>query len=174
MSPLPGDPRFAMLVDEGRPNQDAISIAQETPRQAGVIRLLELSNAYAASLYPGESNHMVPLNELEEAKVSFFVARSGEAILGCAALVGHDDGSAEIKRMFVDEAARGLKLGKQLLQALEERALQRNMSVIRLETGIYQPEAIGLYRKAGYREIPPFGAYQPDPLSLFMEKRMVR
>ncbi len=174
MSPLPGDPRSATLVDEGRPNQDAISIAQETPRQAGVIRLLELSNAYAASLYPSESNHMVPLSELEEANVSFFVARSGEAILGCAALVESGDGSGEIKRMFVHEGARGLKLGKHLLEALEERALQRNMSVIRLETGIYQPEAIGLYRKAGYREIPPFGDYQPDPLSRFMEKRMVR
>jgi putative acetyltransferase len=33
---------------------------------------------------------------------------------------------------------------------------------------------IGLYRRAGYREIPPFGDYKPDPLSVFMEKRMVR
>ena len=172
MSSLPGDPRSDTLVDEGRPNQDAVSIAQETPRQAGVIRLLELSNAYAASLYPSESNHLIPLDELEEANVSFFVARSGEAVFGCAALVESGDGSGEIKRMFVDESARGLKLGKHLLEALEERALQRDISVIRLETGIYQPEAIGLYRKAGYRQIPPFGDHKLDPLSLFMEKRL--
>ena len=43
---------------------------------------------------------------------------------------------------------------------------------MRLETGIRQPEAIGLYRSAGYAEIGPFGAYRPDPLSLFMEKRL--
>ncbi|QEE47043.1 GNAT family N-acetyltransferase [Rhizobium sp. WL3] len=150
-----------------------VLIVQETPRQAGVIRLLELSNAYAASLYPSESNHMVPLHELEEANVSFFVARFGEAILGCAALVATGEGSGEIKRMFVDEGARGLKLGMHLLEALEEKALQRDISVIRLETGIYQPEAIGLYRKAGYREIPPFGNYLADPLSLFMEQQLV-
>ena len=41
---------------------------------------------------------------------------------------------------------------------------------IRLETGISQPEAIGLYRKAGFVEIEAFAPYKPDPLSLFMEK----
>jgi putative acetyltransferase len=29
-----------------------------------------------------------------------------------------------------------------------------------------------LYRSHGYREIGPFGSYGPDPLSLFMEKRL--
>lgn len=152
--------------------QSEILIACEPPRQAGVIRLLELSNAYTGSLYPSESNHMVPLDELEEPNVSFFVARSGNTVLGCVALVGHDDGSVEIKRMFVDESARGLKLGGQLLERLEDEALRRGLSTVRLETGVYQPEAIGLYRKAGYLEIPPFGDYKPDPLSLFMEKRL--
>ena len=149
-----------------------LRISRESPRQTGVIRLLEKSNAYAASLYPADSNHMLPLDELEQGTVSFFVARAGEAVLGCAALVGHVDGTGEIKRMFVDEAARGLKLGKRLLERLEEEALRRQIKTVRLETGIYQPEAIGLYRKAGYVEIPPFGEYRADPLSLFMEKRL--
>lgn len=152
--------------------QGELVIAREPPRQAGVIRLLELANAYAASLYPSESNHLIPLDELEEVNVSFFVARSGEVILGCASLVGHADGSGEIKRMFVDEAARGLKLGRRLLQTLEEEAVRRGLFSVRLETGIYQPEAIGLYRRAGYTEIPAFGRYKPDPLSLFMEKQL--
>lgn len=152
--------------------QTTFAIALEPPRQPGVIRLLELSNAYAASLYPAESNHMLPLDELEQDSVSFFVARSGETVLGCASLVVHADGTGEIKRMFVDEAARGMKLGKHLLETLEKEAEQRGISIIRLETGIHQPEAIGLYRKADYREIGPFGEYQPDPLSLFMEKQL--
>lgn len=151
--------------------QADLLIAIEPPRQPGVIRLLELSNAYVASLYPAESNHMLPLDELEQDSVSFFVARIGDTVLGCAALVRHADGTAETKRMFVDEAARGMRLGKHLLEALEKEAVRRGMSIIRLETGIYQPEAIGLYRKAGYQEVPPFGDYKPDPLSLFMEKR---
>ncbi len=59
-----------------------------------------------------------------------------------------------------------------LLEALAETARAENLAAIRLETGIHQPEAIGLYRSGGYTEIPPFGSYQPDPLSLFMEKRL--
>jgi putative acetyltransferase len=131
---------------------------------------LELSDAYAASLYPAESNHMVDLSSLEQPAVSFFVARREGDIVGCCALVDAGDGTAEIKRMFVDPQARGLKVGKLLLGALEERAQQLRCRAIRLETGIYQPEAIGLYKGAGYVERPPFGSYQPDPLSLFMEK----
>jgi putative acetyltransferase len=57
-----------------------------------------------------------------------------------------------------------------LLEHLEGHGRDAGLSAIRLETGIYQPEAIGLYKAAGYVEIGPFGSYQPDPLSLFMEK----
>ncbi len=53
-----------------------------------------------------------------------------------------------------------------------DRQRRRGFVAVRLETGIYQPEAIGLYRKYGYVEIEPFGSYLPDPLSLFMEKRL--
>lgn len=149
-----------------------VTIAIEPPRQAGVLRLLELSDAYAASLYPTESNHMVDVATLEGPGVSFFVARKEGAVLGCAALVEAGDGSGEIKRMFVDEAARGLKLGKRLIDAILERAGELSLSVVRLETGIHQPQAIGLYRAYGFVEIGPFGNYRPDPLSIFMEKRL--
>lgn len=149
-----------------------VTIAIEPPRQAGVMRLLELSDAYAASLYPAESNHMVDVATLEEEHVSFFVARQGEAVLGCGALVEAGDGEGEIKRMFVDEAARGLKLGQRLLDAIVDRAGALGLSVIRLETGIHQPQAIGLYRAHGFVETGPFGDYRPDPLSIFMEKKL--
>ncbi|MCJ8506924.1 GNAT family N-acetyltransferase [Rhizobium lemnae] len=151
--------------------QDMV-IQREAPRQPGVLRLLELSDAYVASLYPAESNHMLSIEELEADTVSFFVARRGKDVFGCASLVRNDDGTTEIKRMFVDGSARGLKLGKRLLDQLESEARSLAISIIRLETGIYQPEAIGLYRNAGYEEIPPFGDYKLDPLSLFMEKRL--
>jgi len=149
-----------------------VTIALESPRQAEIVRLLGLSDAYAASLYPAESNHLVDLTTLEEPEVSFFVARHGDIVVGCVALVEAGDGTAEIKRMFVDPQARGLRAASGLMDELEERARARGLDAIRLETGIYQPEAIGLYRKYGYVEIGPFGSYQPDPLSLFMEKRL--
>jgi putative acetyltransferase len=148
----------------------AVTISLEPPRQPAVLRLLDLSDAYAASLYPAESNHMVDLSSLEQPNVSFFVARRDGDVVGCCALVGAGDGTAEIKRMFVDPEARGLRVGKLLLEALEARAGELGYQAVRLETGIHQPEAIGLYRAAGYSERPPFGGYQLDPLSLFMEK----
>jgi putative acetyltransferase len=150
----------------------SVTTAIETPRQNGVIRLLDLSDAYAQSLYPAESNHLVDLASLERPEVSFFVARNGEAIVGCCALVAAGDGSAEIKRLFVDPQARGLRVASRLMDALQVLAIEKGLTAIRLETGIHQPEAISLYRKFGYVVIGPFGKYQPDPLSLFMEKTL--
>jgi len=149
-----------------------VTIALEPPRQDGVIRLLDLSDAYAQSLYPPDSNHLVDISTLEQPSVSFLVARNDDEIVGCCALVEAGDGTAEIKRMFVDPQARGLKVASRLMDRLEEIGLEKGLMAVRLETGIYQPEAIGLYRKYGYIEIESFGSYQPDPLSLFMEKRL--
>lgn len=149
-----------------------VTIDLEPPRQDAVLQLLAQSDAYMAALYPAESNHLLDIAALEKPEVSFFVARNGPAIVGCAALVPAGDGTAEIKRMFVDPAARGLKLGRLLMQALEQHGRKHGLSAIRLETGISQPEAIGLYRNCGFVEIGPFGSYAPDPLSLFMEKRL--
>jgi len=149
-----------------------LTTAIESPRQEGVIRLLDLSSAYAESLYPPESNHILDLSSLEKAAVTFWVARVDSAVVGCCALVEAGDGTAEIKRMFVDPAARGRSVARKLMETLEAVALERGLSAVRLETGIYQPEAIALYRKFGYLEIPAFGSYRPDPLSLFMEKRL--
>jgi ribosomal protein S18 acetylase RimI-like enzyme len=46
------------------------------------------------------------------------------------------------------------------------------VSLLRLETGIHQKAAIALYERMGFQSIPPFGEYQPDPLSRFYEKRL--
>ncbi|WFU10610.1 GNAT family N-acetyltransferase [Rhizobium sp. CB3090] len=148
------------------------TITVESPRQDGVVRLLDMSNAYVQSLYPPESNHMLDLDALERPEVTFWVARLDGDAVGCCALVEEGDGTAEIKRMFVDPLARGRRVAQMLMNALEEKATERKLTALRLETGIYQPEAIGLYRKFGYIEIGPFGSYEPDPLSLFMEKML--
>ncbi|WP_296081274.1 GNAT family N-acetyltransferase [uncultured Agrobacterium sp.] len=148
-----------------------VDINLESPRQPEIARLMDLSNAYMASLYPAESNHLVDLEALEQPNVSFLVARNDGEIVGCCALVEAGNGTAEIKRMFVDPEARGLRIGKLMMNALVERARELELAAIRLETGISQPEAINLYRKAGFMEIEPFPPYKPDPLSMFMELR---
>lgn len=150
--------------------QTSIVIAIERPDQPDAYALLAASDAYMAALYPTESNHMVDIRELTGPQVTFVVARRGGIALGCGAIVNGPQASAEIKRMFVSPSARGLKIGRRLLQTLEGIARAKGLQLLRLETGIKQPEALALYRSAGFVEIGPFGTYRPDPLSVFMQK----
>jgi len=151
-----------------------IDLAIETPDQHEVHALLKASDTYMAELYPAESNHMLDVSELCRPEVTFIVARIDGRAVGCGAIVESKDGWAEIKRMFVSPLARGQNIGRRLLQKLEATAIDKGLPVLRLETGTRQPEALALYRSAGFVEIGPFGKYGPDPLSLFMEKPLSR
>jgi len=153
-------------------NTPEISIAAEDPRHADVRRIIAESGAYLQTLYPSESNHLIDVDALAAPDAVFLVARRDGALLGSIAFRIIAPGHAEIKRMFVRAEARGNGVGRRLLAALEVAARQRNVDRISLETGIRQPEAIGLYRASGYRDCPPFGTYREDPLSLFMTKRL--
>ena len=91
---------------------------------------------------------------------------------GCGGiqLVGTEYG--EIKRMQVRPAFRGAGLAKMMLEHLSDYATCHGVGVLRLETGIHQHAAIGLYERAGFRRIPPFGPYTDDPVSRCYEKRL--
>jgi DNA-binding MarR family transcriptional regulator/GNAT superfamily N-acetyltransferase len=79
----------------------------------------------------------------------------GEAV-GCGAVKHHPGQVTDIKRMWVAESARGMGLGRRLLAHLERLAREHGSSRARLETSDVLPEAIALYRSAGYVEVPPF------------------
>jgi DNA-binding MarR family transcriptional regulator/GNAT superfamily N-acetyltransferase len=79
----------------------------------------------------------------------------GEAI-GCGAVKHHPGDVSDIKRMWVAESARGLGLGRRLLEHLERLARAHGSRQARLETSDVLPEAIALYRSAGYAEVAPF------------------
>jgi putative acetyltransferase len=145
-------------------------INTETPDQPEVRDMLARLDAYCAALYPAESNHLMDVASLMRGDALFLVARDvdGEAV-GCAALVNRH-GYGEVKRMFVDERRRGLGTGRKLLEHLVMFARMSGVSLLRLETGIHQPEAIALYERMGFERRAPFGDYREDPLSLFMEK----
>lgn len=150
-----------------------LSIAQESPAQHEVGHLLRQSDGHAGSLYPAESNHLVDARALMASNVRFFVARWESRAVGCGAMViDEDDGSAELKRMFVSPAARGRGIARALLELIEERGRSLGLRQLLLETGVRSVEALGLYRRHGYRERGPFGGYGPDPLSVFMEKSL--
>jgi putative acetyltransferase len=151
-----------------------VEITIDDPSQPDIVVLLAASDAYMAALYPAESNHMLDVPSLQRPEVTFVVARDRGRAVGCGAVVKSGESWAEIKRMFVAPEARGQKLGLRLLQKLESIASDAGVTLLRLETGVKQPEALALYRSAGFVEIGPFGHYQPDPLSLFMEKSVAR
>ncbi|MFE9256216.1 GNAT family N-acetyltransferase [Streptomyces sp. NPDC006879] len=74
--------------------------------------------------------------------------------------LGHTDGDAELKRMYVVPEARGLGLARLLLTELEASARDAGRIRMALETGDKQPEAIALYRSAGYTPCAKFGHYR--------------
>jgi putative acetyltransferase len=136
--------------------------------------LLDQSDAYMATLYPPQSNHMEGVEALRQANVFFVGACIGADLAGCGAVkTMRDDGVyGEIKRVFVPPSFRGRGISRAIMDFLECYLVEQGVPLARLEMGALQPEAMGLYRRLGYLERPPFGNYQVDPLSLFMEKRL--
>jgi putative acetyltransferase len=152
-----------------------IRIEALDPRAREVQLLIAASDAYYDGLYPAESNHLEAVDDLGKPSVVLLGCRyDGELVASGAAKLMQDDGDyAEIKRVFVLQPFRGRGLSARLMNCLESELQRRGVALLRLETGVRQPEALGLYRKLGYRERGPFGAYKPDPLSVFMEKKAV-
>ncbi|MFD5316205.1 GNAT family N-acetyltransferase [Streptomyces sp. NPDC127098] len=91
------------------------------------------------------------------------IATGGWRSQDAASEEGYADGDAEIKRMFVVREARGRGLSRIILARLEEDARAAGRKRMVLETGTEQPEAIALYRSAGYVLVPDaekFGLYR--------------
>lgn len=144
----------------------------ESPDQPEVTALLAQLDAHCAALYPAQSNHRMTAADLDAAGALFLVARDVDgAAAGCAALVNRD-GYGEIKCMVVAENKRGQGAGRRLLEGSTTFARMAGLSVLRLETGVRQPEAIALYEGAGFTCCDAFSDYRPDPLSVFMEKTL--
>lgn len=149
-----------------------ITLKPISPYDTDVQALIEALDAYQSSLYPAESNHLDGLDELTKDNVLFLGAYDNSRLLGCGAVKIMDQQYGEIKRMFVVPEGRGRSIARKLVSRLEAHLVEQGIRLARLETGIHQHAAIALYEKCGYRQREPFGAYQEDPLSLFMEKRL--
>jgi putative acetyltransferase len=152
----------------------AIGILAENPDQPEIAAFFAASEAYMAALYPAESNHFVDIASLQKPNVLFLVARRRGAAVGCGAIVRAEDGTAEIKRMWVDPEVRREQVAKKLLAELIDAARGDGVTAVQLETGTAQPAAEALYRRAGFTDRGPFGTYVADPLSLFMELRLAK
>jgi GNAT superfamily N-acetyltransferase len=148
-----------------------IAIAEARPDSPDALAILsDLDTDLQRHPYPPESRHAFSVDQLVRDHVAFFIAfdEGRPAACGGVKLFGTEYG--EVKRMYVRPAYRGLGLGKSVLHRLEAHARERQVRVLRLETGIYQVEAIGLYERWGFQRRPPFGEYKIDPMSVYFEK----
>jgi GNAT superfamily N-acetyltransferase len=148
-----------------------VTITEESPDLPPALELLaELDVDLFRHQYPPESRHAFSVEKLVREGVAFFVTRYQNDLAGCGGLKIYPGEYGEVKRMYVRPAYRGLGLGKAMLDRLGQYAREHEIGRLRLETGIYQVEAIGLYERYGFQRRPPFGEYKTDPLSVYYEK----
>lgn len=129
----------------------------------------ELASRFEEGFDPAQS---IPADdvELRPPLGAMLVASADAEPVACGAvkLIGPRVGS--LKRMWVASSARGVGLGKRMLEALESEARELGVTTLRLETNRALAEAIGLYRRSGYVEVAPFNA---DPYANFwFEKQL--
>ncbi len=156
---MSGDPAIALVTE-----------ASDTPVS------VELQRAYfadIASRYPGWSPDLIPSADPAEVAPpvgAWVVAYLDDQPVGCGGVKRLDDTSAELKRVYLAAAERGRGLGRRLLEQLEQHARVLGYERLRLDTGNLQPEALGLFRSAGYEQIPDYNGN--TWATHWMEKRL--
>jgi putative acetyltransferase len=132
--------------------------------------------AILAAEYPPEQRHGLPVAAIFQAHIRFFMARVDGTAAGCGGVAQFAD-FAEVKRMYVREAARGSGAAPALLRAIETAAREAGLTLLRLETGVAQSAALRFYEREGFKIRGPFGDYLTLPphtiaTSVFMEKAL--
>lgn len=148
----------------------AIVIQPERPDSTDAQQLIGELEALLEPLYPAASRHGYAVEKLLRDGVAFFIVRQDGVAAGCGGILLVDTEYGELKRMYVRPTYRGQGLGVALLDHLAAYARKHDVPLLRLETGIYQAEAVRLYERYGFTRIPPFGPYFDDPVSLCYEK----
>ncbi len=121
--------------------------------------------------YGGPPGCLAPAT-FEGPAAGFFLAWIDGVPGGCGGFRRHDEGVAEIKRMYVEPTARGRGVARALLARLEEAARAAGYRELWLETGTRQPEAIALYESSGYTPIARYGEFKADERSRCYAKRL--
>ena len=148
---------------------ERMGVATDEVRQL----IAELDIALAGNYLP-EQRHAVSLEQLFGGNVRFFVARVDGVAVGCGGVAFYD-GFAEVKRMYTRPTVRRMGVAAGVLRRLEREARTAGYSILRLETGRYQAEAIAFYLHEGFERCDAFGDYanmapQAIETSVFCQK----
>lgn len=122
------------------------------------IALVKLLDADLAGRNGEEDSFYNQFNKIDKIRHVVLAYENGKPA-GCGALKEYSPGTMEVKRMYTVPEKRGKRIAFRILNELERWAIELSNEKCILETGIKQPEAIGLYRKNGYAQIPNYGQY---------------
>ena len=136
-----------------------------------LVRALELEYVERYGQPDADPDHL-SADDLAPPAGAFVVAWLGAEAVACGGLRRYDVGVGELKRMYVARPHRGRGVSRVVLRALEDRAWTCGYRRLVLETGVRQPEAIGLYLSAGYTAIEPYGFYRTSPASRCFAKTL--
>jgi L-amino acid N-acyltransferase YncA len=148
-----------------------LTIKKIDPIDQNATDLIHSLDGYLMGLYSAEENHLDSRERLSAEDSFMLGAYLGDLLIGIGA-VKFQDGYGEIKRMYVLPLFRGFGVSRKILSELEAQIKKRDINISRLETGDLQEAALALYKKSNYREVEPFGSYQENNSSLFMEKEL--
>lgn len=151
-----------------------ISVAAEPFDSVDARRLVAALDEHLSTRYTPDDRFGPNLKpeHLAAGAGTFLVARAGGEAVGCGALRRLDETTAEVKRMYVEPAVRGRGVATAVLERLESAARELGVHRLVLETGIYQAEAVGLYRRAGFRPVRCWGEYAGSLTSVCFEKEI--
>jgi GNAT superfamily N-acetyltransferase len=143
-----------------RLDPDRIAIAEADPRDEAARACLHAYYAELASRFSGGFDVTLSCDpeatDMVRPRGVFLLAVADGLPVGCVGLKGRGEPVAEIKRLWIDPAARGFGLAKRLMQEAETVARHLGVRVLRLDTNSALPEALTLYRRSGWAEIARF------------------
>jgi DNA-binding MarR family transcriptional regulator/GNAT superfamily N-acetyltransferase len=143
------------LLEAGLVHVEPADAASDDARRCLAAYYDELARRFPGGFDAGRSLHP-DTHEFAEPTGLFVLARLHGRAIGCGAVLFHDDRPAYVKRMWVDDAVRGMGVGRRILAALEQAARDHGAASVTLETNASLTEAIAMYRASGYVEVEPF------------------
>ena len=135
------------------------------------IELVKYLDADLAERDGIDHSFYAQFNKIDKIKYAVVAYENGIP-RGCGAIKEYNPNTMEIKRMYTSPGSRGKGIAAKVLTELEKWATELSCKKCILETGKRQPEAIGLYKKNGYKLIPNYGQYAEIENSLCFEKEI--
>jgi putative acetyltransferase len=149
-----------------------VTIDVESPLTDEVRTLIAELNTVLLALSPPEACYNLTVEEMADPTVTVWIARDGDAAIGCGALKRHSDTVGEVKRMFTRPAWQGQGVGRHVLDKILETAEREELKTLVLETGDQHPAAWAIYEKAGFTRCGPVLDYPDSPYSIFYQKQL--